>query len=97
MADKQKFKRHIADIFDLPSEIILDMPIIKIIGNNEVTIENHKGILEYTPYVLRMKSMLGIIKITGYYIEIKELDQSDIVISGEIHSLEFIEWGGRRW
>jgi sporulation protein YqfC len=71
MADKLKLRKHIADIFDLPSEIILDMPIIKIIANNEVTIENHKGILEYTPCVLRMKSMLGVIKITGCYIQIK--------------------------
>jgi sporulation protein YqfC len=91
MANRLKLRKQFAHLLDLPAEIILDMPIIKIIANNELTIENHKGILEYTPHVLRMKSMLGIIKITGSYIQIKELDQSDIVISGEIQSLEFIE------
>lgn len=91
MTKKSKVKKHISEAFDLPQEIILDTPIIKIIANNELTIENHKGIVEYTPNILRMNSMLGIIKILGYKLQIREIDQCDIIISGEISSLEFMK------
>jgi sporulation protein YqfC len=91
MSKKSNIKKHISETFDLPQQIILDTPVVKIISNNELTIENHKGILEYSPNLLRMSSVLGTIKIIGNNIRIKEIDQYDIVICGEIHSLEYIK------
>lgn len=91
MSKKSNFKKRISDTFDLPEEIILDTPIIKIVSNNELTIENHKGLLEYSPTLLRMNSQLGTIKIIGHHIQIKEINQCDIVICGEIYSLEYIK------
>jgi sporulation protein YqfC len=91
MSKKSSIKKHISETFDLPQQIILDTPVVKIISNNELTIENHKGILEYSPNLLRMNSELGTIKIIGDNISIKEIDQWDIVICGEIRSLEYIK------
>ena len=46
MEDKiNKAKESLADQLDLPRDIMLNIPKISIIGNNEITIENHKGIV----------------------------------------------------
>ena len=45
MEDKiNKAKESLADQ-NLPRDIMLNIPKISIIGNNEITIENHKGIV----------------------------------------------------
>jgi sporulation protein YqfC len=90
MSKKVKMKKQISKTFDLPEEIILDTPVVKIISNNELTIENHKGILEFSSDLIRMNSKLGTIKVSGKYIRIKEIDECCIVICGEIQSLEYI-------
>ena len=38
-------KEVIVEKLDLPKDVLLDVPKIIVIGRNEVTIENHKGIM----------------------------------------------------
>ena len=42
-----KIKSIITKELDLPIEVIDNLPKINIIGDNEITIENHKGILSF--------------------------------------------------
>jgi sporulation protein YqfC len=91
MVRKTNVKNKISESFDLPKEIILDVPNLKIIGDGEVTIENHKGIVEYSKDTLRMNSAIGIIKLSGADLQIKQISQDDICISGLINSIEFIK------
>lgn len=90
MSKSLNLKKHMARAFDLPEEIILDTPVIKIISNNELTIENHKGILEYSSNLVIVNSTLGAIKVMGDRIQIKEIDDFFIIIFGEIYSLEYM-------
>ena len=41
------FRRNMTEALELPKEILLHLPLISFIGQEEVTIENYKGILEY--------------------------------------------------
>ena len=38
--------KKIADSFELPKDIVLGIPIVTCYGSDQMTIENHKGILE---------------------------------------------------
>ncbi|WDC83904.1 YabP/YqfC family sporulation protein [Caloramator sp. mosi_1] len=62
---KNRIKTKISESLELPKEIILNIPFIKILGNDELEIENHKGIVEYSSNVVRLRSSIGIIKIEG--------------------------------
>ena len=42
-----KGREILVDKFDLPAEIVMDIPKIIITGNKEITIENHKGISSF--------------------------------------------------
>ena len=40
-------KEMLVEKLDLPKDVILDVPKIIVIGRNEITIENHKGIMVF--------------------------------------------------
>lgn len=90
MGKKVNIKARFSESLELPKEAVLGVPTVKITGTNEIYIENHKGILEYGNEYLRINSSLGIIKITGRNLQIKEISQEEILINGIIISLEFV-------
>ena len=47
------FRRNMTEALELPKEILLHLPLISFIGQEEVTIENYKGILEYSEETVR--------------------------------------------
>ena len=69
---------------------MLDLPKVSLVGDLQVNIENHKGIIEYSPTQIRVSSNSGMLKIKGNKLYIKVIIKEEIVITGEIQSLEFI-------
>ena len=51
--------------------------------------ENHKGIIEYTPERIRVNSSIGVIKIGGQDISLVNIASDDIIISGTIEKLKY--------
>lgn len=90
MVKKSNMKSRIADSLELPKEVTLNIPIIKIMGRNDIYIENHKGIVEYSSEILRINSDIGIIKIMGKNLFIKEISKEEIFITGDASLVEFI-------
>ncbi len=90
-APKQKLREKFTEMLELPKEIVLNMPKLTMLGNGDLIIENYKGILEYDKDVIRVNTTSGIIKVKGIEIYIKEITAENIMIYGNILSLEFLE------
>lgn len=88
-APKQKFMEKFTELLELPKEIVLNMPKLTMLGNGDLIIENYKGIIEYDEDVVRVNTTAGIIKVQGVEIYIKEITAENIMIYGNILSLEF--------
>ncbi|MCX7923518.1 MAG: sporulation protein YqfC [Clostridia bacterium] len=86
---KVNLKEKMAEILELPKEIVLNMPKLTMLGNGDLIIENYKGIIEYEDARVRINTTTGIIKVTGDRLTIKEITSEDIMINGDIASLEF--------
>jgi len=82
-------KESISETLQLPKEIILDVPRITIVGEKDLYIENHKGILQYSKEMIRVKGKNNIIKIQGENLLIKIIMPEEIVINGKINAIEF--------
>ncbi len=87
---KKGLKEKFTEMLELPKELILDFPKLTIVGNGDMMIENYKGVMEYNSTRVRVNTGLGVIKITGTGLQIREVTSEDIILSGEIHALEFI-------
>ena len=89
MPKVKKLREKVSSKLDIPKDIALNIPVIKMVGDSEILIENHKGILEYKLSILRIKSDLGEISLEGSNIEIKDISDEMIFVTGKIDSLFF--------
>ena len=79
-----------ADIFELPQDLLFNLPRITMIGNIQLYIENYGGIIEYSGNVLRLKIKNGEIIIKGKDLKIKNFFADEMFVEGEITSLEYL-------
>lgn len=84
-------KKGISDLLELPRDIVLDLPKITVVGNLQLYIENHKGIIEYSTGVIRVNSRAGMLVITGNKLLIKAIAVEEVVITGEIEQIKFLQ------
>jgi sporulation protein YqfC len=90
MGKNEKVKRNIASALALPKEIVLNLPMMSILGNEELTIENYKGVIEYTDDMIRVNTTKGIVRIEGRKLVLKQMTTEVISITGGIKKLEFL-------
>lgn len=90
---KSNLKERVTEMLELPKEIVLNMPKLTMLGTGDLIIENYKGIVEYDEGLIRVNTTSGIIKVSGTRIFIKEITLENILIYGDISSLEFVKAG----
>ncbi|WZL74634.1 sporulation protein YqfC [Clostridiaceae bacterium 35-E11] len=84
-------KESVSDLLELPKDIMLDLPRVTLLGNLQVYIENHKGIIEYSKNRIRINTKNGIFRITGKDLLIKTIITEEIIICGVIDTMGFVE------
>ena len=80
-------RRRITTTFELPLDIMLDLPSINLIGDEKLVLSNHKGIVEYIKEKVRVRTSMGIVNVLGSGLVIKEISDENIVIAGKIESV----------
>ena len=85
-------KEFIAEKLELPKDVVLDVPKIIIVGRNEITIENHKGIISFKDDLIKINTKEGPLNIHGSKFEILYIATSTITISGFFNSVEYERW-----
>ncbi|WP_408954866.1 sporulation protein YqfC [Natroniella sp. ANB-PHB2] len=89
MGRKEEVKTKITEIFNLPQDVILNLPKLVLIGNLELLIENHRGIIYYGPEMIKIRIYHGLLLVEGKELVIEELQKDDLIINGEINELSF--------
>ncbi len=75
-------------ILEMPKEVCSDIPKIIITGFDEMIIENFKGILEYEEFFVRINTHSGIININGFNLNLENMTNDDIKVTGKIESMD---------
>lgn len=83
-------KKKVAGALELPKEVMLNLPLISLTGNEELLIENYRGIIEYTETTARLNTACGVLRIDGRGLVLKELTSESLLITGRLAKLEFI-------
>lgn len=78
-------KENVSDVFELPKDITLNLPKITILGDIQVRIENHKGIIEYNNDYIRINTKIGVFVITGEQMYLRNIIKEEVIIEGNIH------------
>lgn len=88
---KEAIGKMMADLLEIPGDLVLDLPKITIVGRSDLYIENHKGIIEYSTERLRINLSRGFIEIQGENLEIKALLPDEMRIKGEIRRITYLD------
>ena len=83
-------KNFLTSDVELPNEIVLNVPLITIVGNNKILIENFKNIVQYSNEIIKINTTCGILKIAGKNLFLKELNKNKVLINGILFQVEFI-------
>ncbi len=78
--------RHILSQIRSCGELI-KQPIVEIVGQSRVLIENHQGVLAYSLEEIEIKVSYGKIIITGNDLKLMQMSCDQLVVKGRIDSL----------
>ncbi len=82
-----KIYKKITNALELPKEVTLDYPKITLMGDESLTVENHKGLIEFSQTVIRLNTKIYILKVSGENLDIKNISEDEIEIFGRITAL----------
>ena len=77
-----------AQVLDLPGDVVAGLPRVEITGSRELRMENHKGILAYGTEEIHVSGGKLILKIRGRELELKAMNASELLITGEIEGVD---------
>ena len=67
----------------------LSAPFIELNGNRELLIEGSRGVLEYTPSVIRVNTADMIVTVSGRELDLRCISASALIIDGFITDIDF--------
>lgn len=80
----------VSEKMKLSSDILAGAPIVTVIGQTELSVENYKGIIEYTGDLLRIQTKTGRIHIEGKNLVIRQFSEDGMKVSGFIRIIQYI-------
>ena len=66
-----------------------DRPFLSMVSDEEIRVENHQGIVEYTSSEVVIKTLKFFVKVVGENLSIDCLTREDVSITGKIKSVDF--------
>ncbi|MCL2699115.1 MAG: YabP/YqfC family sporulation protein [Defluviitaleaceae bacterium] len=82
--------KKLSGMFDLPHEVTRNLPLITITGSERVSIENFKGVIEYTEERVRINTPCGVLRIAGRGLALKQVTSENILVTGGVTGLEYL-------
>lgn len=87
--DREKGKRKIAESLELPKEVLLGLPKITITANEEIIIENHRGVIYFGSEEVKVQTKLGDISVQGKDLEVLFLSGNTMIIGGKFAGVRY--------
>lgn len=77
-----------AEVLDLPGDVVAGLPQLELTGSRQLRMENHKGILAYGSQEIHISGGKLIIKVRGSELELKAMNASELLITGDIAGID---------
>ncbi len=77
-----------AEVLDLPADALAGVPRLELVGDGELRVENHKGILAYGKEEIHVSGGSFLIKIAGQDLELRAMTGLELLITGHIQNIQ---------
>ena len=86
---RTQWRSRLAGALDLPGDVIVGLPKVTVIGYLQATVENHRGIIEFTPHSVRIAAVEGAVEIHWADLTLRCILPDEIILDGHIEAVTF--------
>ena len=75
-------------MLDLPADALAGVPRLELVGDGELRVENHKGILAYGDEEIQVSGGVFLIQIRGSNLALRAMTGLELLITGRIDGIQ---------
>jgi len=83
-------KKQLVKALELPDDVAYDLPKITLIGDVQFYLENHRGIISYSPTAVRIAVSIGEVEIGGEMLTIRNISRDELYLEGRIQTVCYL-------
>lgn len=87
---KEGFLEWTARALDLPADGVAGLPHLDLIGDHELRVENHRGILSYADREIHVGAGKMVIRVKGDGLRLRVMNGEELLITGQINGIEVV-------
>lgn len=90
MSDKEGLLERAARMLDLPADAVAGVPRIELVGDGEMRMSPHRGILAYGSEEIHISGGKIVVRVLGEKLELRAMTPVELLITGHIRVVEFV-------
>lgn len=87
MERKESILEKTAQVLDLPPDVA-GLPRVELLGDRELRVEYHKGILAYGTEEIHISGGKLVIRVLGSDLELRSMNATELLITGCVRAVE---------
>lgn len=87
---KESLLERAARALDLPADAVAGVPRIELMGDGELRMSPHRGILAYGSEEIHISGGKLVVRVLGKGLELRAMTPAEMVITGQIRAVEFV-------
>lgn len=89
MKKKKRLAAAMAEALEIPQDIAVNQLKLTLRGKTALYLENHQGIVNYSPGRILCQTEEGLLEIRGRDLLLESLEADELLIQGEIAGISF--------
>ena len=90
MERREEMLARIAELFDLPDDLVAGACHAEILGDRQFFLEGHEGILSYGTECIDISAGTLVVRIRGRGLQLRSMTEHEVRIQGTIEAVEYI-------
>ena len=80
----------VAELFDLPADVVAGLHHLEMVGNRQLYLEHHTGILAYSDCRIDANTVAGVLRVSGEGLHLMAMTAEELRIGGTILGGEWV-------
>ena len=86
----QRMLTRIAELFDLPADVVAGLCHVELLGDRQLFLEGHGGILSYGTEQIDINAGALILRVRGSGLTLRSMTDTEVRISGRIDAIGYV-------
>ena len=90
MERREQMLTRMAEMFDLPSDLVAGLCHAELLGDRQFFLEGHEGSLSYAAEQIDIRAGALIVRVRGQDLMLRSMTENEVRVQGKIESVEYV-------